>query len=32
MATDWTAAKTEKRTIVPGNEKNFMISLEREGL
>jgi len=29
MATERTAAKTEKRTIAPENEKNFMISLER---
>jgi len=30
MATEWTAAKTEKRTMAPENERNFMISLERE--
>jgi len=29
MATDWTAAKSEKRTTAPENEKNFMISPER---
>ena len=32
MATEWTAAKNEKRTTAPENEKNFMISLEREEL
>ena len=29
MVTEWTAVKTEKRTIAPEN-KNLMISFERE--
>jgi len=29
---DWAAVKTAKRTTVLENEKNFMISLERESL
>jgi len=32
MATEWTAAKTEKRMTAPENEKKFMISFEREEL
>ena len=27
---DWTPAKSEKRTTAPENERNFMISFERE--